>query len=198
MVGRSQTKGVLLERRSGGERTGERSHTRAQFPGLCGHPRGPLEASNLPIPNHVPRFDLKISGLILAICFALFARTVVFAQTAPSATTTLTTNSIFVKNCAKCHGKTATGRHFGGPSLLSEKTADMSADDLHNIITNGKGHMPKYASKLTSEEVGTLVQQIKALNAAFRSTSAVEGNGLEVPLPGGDHSHRWAVHGFVP
>src|ERR1035438_2239141 len=28
--------------------------------------------------------DLKTSGLILAICFALFARTVVFAQTAPS------------------------------------------------------------------------------------------------------------------
>jgi hypothetical protein len=40
----------------------------------------------------------------------------------------------------------------------------MSADDLHNIITNGKGHMPKYAGKLTSEEIGTLVQQIKALN----------------------------------
>lgn len=109
-------------------------------------------------------FDLKISGLILAICFALIARTLVFAQTAPSDTTTLTTNAVFLKNCAKCHGKTATGRHFGGPSLLSEKTAGMSADDLHNIITNGKDRMPKYAEKLTSEQIGTLVQQIKALN----------------------------------
>jgi hypothetical protein len=36
------------------------------------------------------------------------------------------------------------------------------------------------------------------MTAAFRSTSVVDGNGLEVPLPGGDHSHRWAVHGFVP
>ena len=107
---------------------------------------------------------MKISGLILAICFALFARTVVFAQTAPADTTTLTTNAVFLKNCAKCHGKTATGRHFGGPSLLSEKTEGMSADDLHSIITNGKGHMPKYAGKLTPEEIGTLVQQIKALN----------------------------------
>jgi hypothetical protein len=52
----------------------------------------------------------------------------------------------------------------GGPSLLSEKTAGMSADDLPNIITNGKDHMPKYAGKLTSEEIGTLVQQIKVLN----------------------------------
>ena len=40
----------------------------------------------------------------------------------------------------------------------------MSADDLHNIITNGKDRMPKYAGKLTSEEIGALVQQIKALN----------------------------------
>ena len=39
-----------------------------------------------------------------------------------------------------------------------------SADDLRNIITNGKGHMPKCASKLTPEEIDTLVQQIKALN----------------------------------
>ena len=40
----------------------------------------------------------------------------------------------------------------------------MSDNDLHNIIANGKGHMPKYASKLTSEEIDALVEQIKALN----------------------------------
>jgi mono/diheme cytochrome c family protein len=98
------------------------------------------------------------------MCFVLFTRMVVFAQTSPSDTTTLTTNPVFRKDCAKCHGKTATGRHFGGPSLVSEETAAMSADDLHNIIANGKGRMPKYASKLTSEEIDTLVQQVKALN----------------------------------
>jgi len=61
-------------------------------------------------------------------------------------------------------GKTAEGRHFGGPSLISEKTTATSTDDLRSIITNSKGRMPKYASKLTSEEIDTLVQQIKALN----------------------------------
>jgi hypothetical protein len=40
----------------------------------------------------------------------------------------------------------------------------MSDDDLRNIISNGKGRMPKYASKLSSEEISTLVEQIKALN----------------------------------
>jgi mono/diheme cytochrome c family protein len=74
----------------------------------------------------------------------------------------LTDNPVYKKDCAKCHGKTAEGRHFGGPSLVSTKTAALSADDLKNIITNGKGHMPKYAGKLTPEEIDTLVQQVEA------------------------------------
>jgi mono/diheme cytochrome c family protein len=72
--------------------------------------------------------------------------------------------SVFEKNCTKCHGKTATSRHFGGPSLASERVNATSPDDLLNIISNGKDRMPKYAGKLTSEEIDTLVQQIKSLN----------------------------------
>ena len=94
----------------------------------------------------------------LAVC--LFS-TAVFAQNPPSGQT-LTVNPVFQKNCAKCHGKTAEGRHFGGPSLFLDKPS--SADDLRNIISNGKGRMPKYAGKLTPEEIDTLVQQIEVLN----------------------------------
>ena len=95
---------------------------------------------------------MKISQLIIAVCALLFALTAVSAQTPPS-DATLTANPVFQKSCAKCHGR---------PSLISEKTAATSADNLRNIIANGKGRMPKYASKLTSEEIDTLVQQIKA------------------------------------
>ncbi len=76
----------------------------------------------------------------------------------------LIANSVFQEHCAKCHGKTAEGRHFGGPSLISDKIAATAGDDLRAIITNGKGRMPKYGSKLTTEEIDTLVQQIKTLN----------------------------------
>jgi cytochrome c5 len=75
---------------------------------------------------------------------------------------TLISNPVFEKNCAKCHGKTAEGSHFGGPSLVSEEVRQTSADDLRNIIMNGKHRMPKYAGKLTSEQIDTLVSQIKA------------------------------------
>jgi mono/diheme cytochrome c family protein len=65
---------------------------------------------------------------------------------------------------AKCHGKTAQGRHFAGPSLIAPKVAAMSTDDLHNMIANGKGRMPKFAAKLKPEEIEALVQQIQALD----------------------------------
>jgi len=105
---------------------------------------------------------LKKLLLATAIPCSFFALTAAFAQT-PPADSGLLANSVYVKNCAKCHGKTAEGRHFGGPSLISAKTATASADDLRNIIANGKGHMPKYAGKLTPEEIDTLVKQIQAL-----------------------------------
>jgi mono/diheme cytochrome c family protein len=89
----------------------------------------------------------------------------VFAQDAPSPSdSTLTGNPVYQKNCAKCHGKSADGRHFGGPALVSKKTADASADDLNNVISNGKGRMPKYNGKLSSEEINRLILQIKAAN----------------------------------
>jgi mono/diheme cytochrome c family protein len=100
-------------------------------------------------------------SLAIAACFLFSALVPCSAQTPPS-DKTLAANLIFQKNCAKCHGKSAEGRHFGGPSLISAKAT--STDDLHNIITNGKGRMPKYIGKLTSDEIDTLVQEINKLN----------------------------------
>jgi mono/diheme cytochrome c family protein len=105
---------------------------------------------------------LKMLRLILFVCFSLIATASVAAQ-APASKPTLGSNPVFQNNCAKCHGKTAEGRHFGGPSLVSEKTQSASAEELRNIIANGKGRMPKYAGKLPDAEIDTLVQQIKSL-----------------------------------
>jgi|SRR5271165_2769635 len=105
---------------------------------------------------------MRTIQLTIATGFLFFALNTT-AQNPPSEGS-LTGNSVFQEQCAKCHGKTAEGRHFGGPSLISEKVADTSSDDLRSIITNGKGRMPKYASKLSAEEIDSLVQQVKALN----------------------------------
>ena len=105
---------------------------------------------------------VRLFTIALFSCCCWFTPATLFAQT--SAGAGLVANPVFHKSCAKCHGKTAEGRHFGGPSLISDNAKAMSDDDLRNIISNGKGRMPKYASKLSSEEISTLVEQIKALN----------------------------------
>ena len=110
-----------------------------------------------------PRFELKIFGFSLVLCCLLSSPIALSAQTS-TAEGTLTENPVFQQNCAKCHGKTAEGRHFAGPSLVSEKATAVSADDLRNIISNGKHRMPTFAGKLTPEEINTLVGQIKSLN----------------------------------
>jgi mono/diheme cytochrome c family protein len=107
------------------------------------------------------RTNLKAFELAAAFCFSYLTFTGAFSQDRPS-NVTLTANPVYVANCAKCHGKAAEGRHFRGPSLVSGKVATASADELRNLITNGKGHMPKFGGKLTPEEIDTLVQEIKA------------------------------------
>ena len=99
----------------------------------------------------------------MATCSVFFVVAAASAQT-PTHDTSLTANTVYMKDCAKCHGKNAEGRHFGGPSLVCEKTAATPTDDLHKIIADGKGHMPKFANKLTAEEIDALVQEIQALN----------------------------------
>lgn len=108
------------------------------------------------------RCDLKTYLVAIAICAPCFVIAATLAQPSPSSAK-LTENLVYKEKCAKCHGKTAEGRHFGGPSLLSEIAA-ASVEDLRKIITDGKGRMPKYAGKLAPEEIDNLVQQIRALN----------------------------------
>jgi mono/diheme cytochrome c family protein len=106
---------------------------------------------------------LKASTIALCLIGPLAVASAVSPQT-PAAPDMLTSNPVYEKNCAKCHGKTAEGRMFAGPSLANAKTAGASADDLRNVITNGKGHMPKFTGKLSGDEIDTLVKQMQALN----------------------------------
>ncbi len=108
-----------------------------------------------------PNSHVKTFWPVFALSCLLLAAPA-FAED-PGSQKPLTGNPFYQKNCAKCHGKTAEGRHFGGPSLVSEKTAAASAEELRNIISKGKHRMPKFAGKLTPEEIDTLVKQIQAM-----------------------------------
>lgn len=97
---------------------------------------------------------LRLAAIVFLLALASQAQE-------PKTDASLTDNPVYQHNCAKCHGKTAEGRTFAGPSLVSAKTTAMSEDDLRNMITNGKHHMPKFAGKLSAPEIDALVAQIK-------------------------------------
>ena len=89
------------------------------------------------------------------IACAILAATA-FAQSS------LSTDPAYAKNCAKCHGKTAEGRHpFGGPSLL---TTQLSLDEVKAVILNGKNKMPAFAGKLRDDQVFAIAAEIKDLS----------------------------------
>jgi cytochrome c5 len=115
----------------------------------------PAHPRSFKIP-HSARYILRPSFLSLAL--VLVVPSVAFAQATSSE---LTANPIYQKQCAKCHGNTGEGRHFGGPSLVSGKSTTHSDDELRNMIIKGKGRMPKYGGKLTPEDIDTLVRQMK-------------------------------------
>ncbi|GGK03080.1 cytochrome c-551 [Lentibacillus kapialis] len=59
---------------------------------------------------------------------------------------------LFQNNCASCHGQDLSGG--AGPDLTSVG-ADHSADDIVNIIKNGKGQMPAQ-SQVSDEDAQTI------------------------------------------
>jgi mono/diheme cytochrome c family protein len=99
------------------------------------------------------------------ICLRLLAAACLLLAVAPavaqSPAESLTTDPVYRKNCAKCHGKTAEGRHFGGPSLVKTKLSD---EAVRSVITNGRGGMPKFSGKLNDQEIAVLAQEIKAMS----------------------------------
>ncbi len=81
-------------------------------------------------------------------------------STAAFAQTSLTADAVYEKHCAKCHGKNADGRHFGGPSLQGSQ---LSVDEIKAMIANGKKRMPAFKGKLTDDQISALATEIKAL-----------------------------------
>ena len=100
---------------------------------------------------------MNFSSRVLAVSF------VCASFIAPAVAESLTEDPVYDRQCAKCHGKTAEGRHFGGPSLAK---STMTLDEVKAIIANGKGHMPKFAGRLTQEQIDALAAEIKDLSKA--------------------------------
>src|SRR5712675_912410 len=124
------------------------------------------------------KLSLELKGIILGTCSALAAIGIAFAAgeiirakaTAasgaterlvipPTGTQEHRGYTLFLMNCAHCHGDDARGDE--GPDLHGVLKSDAR---IAEIITNGiKGEMPRFGSKLHDEDVKSLTQFIRSL-----------------------------------
>jgi len=78
---------------------------------------------------------------------------------AKSATSTTAGRTLFTKNCAVCHGATATGGD--GPNLHHLK---LSSSQIVTTITKGvKGEMPPFGNKLKTTDIQALATYLTSL-----------------------------------
>lgn len=83
---------------------------------------------------------------------------------APAMAEDATGEALYNKKCAMCHGKDgvakkmATGsRNFADPEFQKAVTVD----DIVKTSTEGKGKMPKYAEKLTADQLKMVAEYVK-------------------------------------
>ncbi len=85
-----------------------------------------------------------------------------FAQDAPAGL------SVFKAKCMMCHGadgqaNTTMGRQVNAANLLSADVKKLSAAEMKDVVTNGKGSMPTFSDQLSPEEIDAVVGYVRAM-----------------------------------
>lgn len=65
---------------------------------------------------------------------------------------------VYRQNCSSCHGPTGGGAI--GPSLRQIETR-LELDAQREIVVNGREGMPRFASKLSDEEIDAVVRLVR-------------------------------------
>jgi mono/diheme cytochrome c family protein len=109
---------------------------------------------------------IALVAFVLTCSARIYNSNVQGADASPSATNAVTANAgtingrtLFLRNCAHCHGATAHGDD--GPDLHDLGLAD---DWIANRIRKGKaGQMTAFAGKLQPAEIAALVAYVQSL-----------------------------------
>ena len=83
-----------------------------------------------------------------------------------AADTPLLQASIFMANCARCHGADGRANTDRGRQLdATDFTSDWNRDEARaiRIVTNGKGDMPSFKKKLSSKQIRSVVGYVRRI-----------------------------------
>jgi len=105
---------------------------------------------------------MRFARLIPAVALATLLPVAVFASEAKEQA------DLFKKNCASCHGADGSGQTPVGKSLKIKDlhSADVqkeSKEALTKIISDGKGKMPAFKTKLNKEQIEDVIGFVHSL-----------------------------------
>ncbi|SRR6266496_4148253 len=77
--------------------------------------------------------------------------------------------NIFRAKCAVCHGVDGSGRTPNGkklkvPDLRSNQVQKLPDDELFDVIMNGKGYMPPFEKKMSTDKLQQVIIYVKSLD----------------------------------
>ncbi|HEV7700963.1 MAG TPA: cytochrome c [Pyrinomonadaceae bacterium] len=72
--------------------------------------------------------------------------------------------SLYVQNCAKCHGSDGKAQTRLGRKLDADNiTGGVSAGKTTRLVTNGKGKMPSFKRRLTAAQIAQIAEYVSGL-----------------------------------
>jgi mono/diheme cytochrome c family protein len=104
----------------------------------------------------------RLLPIAMSITFLTLGASAAFAADAPGAP------EIYKTKCASCHGPDGAGQTPAGKAmkvrdLRSAEVQKQTDSDLQKSISDGKGKMPAYKSKVSVADVASLVAYIRGL-----------------------------------
>ncbi len=79
-----------------------------------------------------------------------------------------TPRTLYLKNCARCHGadgkgETEIAKSLDAPDLTSGYIKALSTAKISRVISKGKGDMPSFGKKLKAADIAALVKYVRSL-----------------------------------
>ncbi|HEV7426877.1 MAG TPA: cytochrome c [Thermoanaerobaculia bacterium] len=104
----------------------------------------------------------RLLPIAISITFLTLGASAAFAADAPGAV------EIYKTRCASCHGPDGAGQTPAGKAmkvrdLRSAEVQKQTDADLQKSISDGKGKMPAYKTKISVADVASLVAYIRGL-----------------------------------
>ncbi len=72
---------------------------------------------------------------------------------------------VYAKDCAACHGDDGSGKIVGSADFTNQRQmAQLAPRDLYLTVTQGKGSMPSWQSRLSQDERWAVIDYVRALS----------------------------------